>query len=211
MRLGLAVLASVLLLVDGTAASAKKKEAADVDSYLSCLQQGMAAAPQGDPATVRTKVLSGCLLIRRGVATVTMALLILQGETEKRAGAETDAMMAADDEKAQGISRQDDAALFAAYGMLEKQLVAARADYQFHEDGRVDCIVTQSSGDPGVDAARCAMPQACPPLDARPGTRNSAAFACLATEQRKQLLLLAINRTGLASLSAPVVGGAPGQ
>lgn len=209
-RWGFAV-ATILLLLSGTPGSAKKKDVADPDSYLTCLQQGTAAAPQGDPATVRAKVLADCFFTRRGIATVTMALLILDGRDEKRASAETDAMMAADDEKALGISRQDDAALFAAYGTLEKQLASTKADYRIQPDGQVECVLAQSSGDAAVDAARCASSPGCPPLDPKPGANNKAAFICMATEQNKQLLLLAISRAGLTWLSDRKVASAVGQ
>jgi hypothetical protein len=206
----IAAVAAVVLLLSGTPASARKK-AADPDSYLDCLQQGMAAAPAGDPSAVRLKVLADCFLIRRGVATVTMALLTFNGEGTKRAAAETDQMMAADDEKALGISHQDDAALFAAYRTLEKTLATAKADYRIHPDGQVDCVLTQSSGDADVDAVRCKSPQGCPPLDAKPGANNNAALICVDTERRKQLLLLAIERAGLVSLYAKDKANTPSQ
>jgi hypothetical protein len=204
---GFWALAGILLLTSGSFVSARKKEpAAPGETYLGCLQRGLSAAPQDDPARARVKVLADCLFIRRGTATVTEALLILDGESQKHASADVERSLADDDRKGLGISRQDDAAIFAAYGEIEKQLANAKADYRIHADGQLECVLTQSSGNPEVDATKCQPAQGCPSLDPKPGANNNAALICMDTEQRRQLFLLSATRAGFESPSA---NGAP--
>jgi hypothetical protein len=211
-RFAIAVLAGVLLLVAGTPATAKRKAASDSDTtYLGCLKRGMAAASQADPAGARTEVLADCIFLRRATATVTEALLLLDGGSAKRANAKVEEMMAADDEEGLGISRQDSVALFTAYDALEKELAAAKGDYQIHADGKVGRVITQSSGDPAVDAIRCMSVEGCPALDAKPGANNDVAFRCIATEQARQLLLLGVSRLKLPSFAASDGATSPGR